>query len=272
MTNGLIPLKDKTAVITGASSGLGKTLALDLARREMNLVLAARREDVLKEVAAEARPLGAAVLVQPADITNEAQCRVMIDRTIETFGRIDCLILSAGISMWARFDEISHPSIFEKLMKTNFLGAVNCINPALPWLRESGGTIVAISSAQAVVGMPNHTGYSASKHALKGFLEALEAEIDGAVHILSVMPGWIRGSNLRTSALRGDGTPVGRTLSHSTYSVSLEVCSAEILRAMEKGARELYIPSSLRFLPWLKLIAPKWLKARVKRAVEGQEK
>ncbi len=263
--------KGKTALITGASSGLGRTLALDLARREMNLVLAARREDVLKEVAVQAKLLGAAVHVQAADVTDETQCRVMVDRTIEVFGRIDFLILSAGISMWARFDEISHPSIFEKLMKTNFLGAVHCIDPALPWLRQSGGTIVAISSAQAVVGMPNHTGYSASKHALKGFLEALESELDEAVHILNVMPGWIRGSNLRTSALKGDGAAMGRTRGHSSHSVSLEACSAEILRAMEKGTRELYIPSSLRLLPWLRLIAPKWLKASIKRAVERQE-
>ena len=264
-------LRGKTALITGASSGLGKRLALDLARRKMNLVLAARSVDALTEVAAQAETLGSALLVQPTDVTDQTQCRVTVEKVIDTFGRIDFLILSAGISMWARFEEISDPSIFRKLMETNYLGAINCISPALPYLRASRGTIVAISSAQAVVGMANHTGYSASKHALKGFLEALETEIGEAVHILSVMPGWIQGSNLRTSAFQGDGTPVGRATTHRSYSVSLQECSSKIVSAMGKGARELYIPSRLRWLPWLRLIVPKWLKARIRQVVDRQE-
>ena len=173
--------------------------------------------------------------------------------------------------MWVRFDEISDTSLFRTMMEINYMGAVNCIYAALPYLKESHGTIVAISSAQAVVGMPNHTAYTASKHALKGFLEALELEVGDAIHILNVMPGWIKGTNLRANALQGDGTPIGWSRKHNRQAVSLEECSAQIVRAMESGCSELYIPSKLRFVPWLKLIAPRLVKARIKRAVDKQD-
>ena len=266
-----IRLKGKTAVITGASSGLGKALTLDLAGWEMNLVLAARSVDKLKEIAAQVEGRGSTVLIQPTDVTDQGQCRVAVEKTLERFQGIDFLILSAGISMWVRFDEVTDTSIFRKLMEVNYLGAVNCIYPALRHLRQSRGTVVAISSAQAVVGLPSHTGYSASKYALRGFLEALEAEVGDEIHFLNVMPGWIRGTNLRSNALRGDGTRVGRTRRHSKHSVGLEECSTRIVKAMEDRARELYIPSRLRFLPWLKLIAPNKLKAGIRGAVEKQE-
>ncbi|MFQ5928635.1 MAG: SDR family oxidoreductase [Acidobacteriota bacterium] len=264
-------LKGKTAVITGASSGLGKTLALDLASRQMNLVLAARNVDALNEVAAQVERCGSTVLVQPTDVTDKAQCRVMTDTTMETFKRIDFLILNAGVSMWARFDEITDMSVFRKLMETNYFGAVNCIYSALPHLRQSHGTIVAISSLQAVLGVPKHTGYSASKHALKGLLEALELEMGDEVHILNVMPGWIRDTNLRANAFKGDGTRIGSAPKHGKQSVSLEECSAKIVRAMQDRRREVYIPSKLSFLPWLRLIAPNRLKVMIKREVDKQE-
>lgn len=267
-----ITLEGKTAVITGASSGLGKTLALDLARKQMNLVLAARSVEALNQIAAQVQGLGSAVLVQPTDVTDQAQCQVMIEKTIERFKRIDFLILNAGVSMWVRFDEITDTSILQSIMDTNYFGAVNCIYSALPSLRESHGTIVAVSSAQAVVGIPDHTGYSASKHALKGFLEALEFEMGDEIHVLNVMPGWVRGTNLRASAFRGDGTRMGWTPKHGSQAVSLEQCSAKIVRAMQNRRREIYIPSKLRVLPWLRLIAPGWLKVMVTRAVDRQEK
>ena len=238
----------------------------------MNLVLAARNHEALNSVADELRQVGSIVCVQPTDVTDQAQCEALIERAIETFKEIDVLILNAGLSMWVRFDQINDTSLFRTMMEINYMGAVNCIYMALPYLKESQGTIVAISSAQAVMGMPNHTAYTASKHALKGFLEALELEVGDAIHILNVMPGWIKGTNLRVNALQGDGTPIGWERKHNRYAVSLEDCSAQIIRAMEGGCRELYIPSKLRFVPWLKLIVPQLVKGRIKRAVDKQDK
>lgn len=237
----------------------------------MNLVLAARNHEALNSVADESRQTST-VCVQPTDVTDQAQCEALIERAVATFKEIDFLILNAGLSMWVRFDRISDTSLFRTMMEINYMGAVNCIYVALPYLKKSQGTIVAISSAQAVMGMPNHTAYTASKHALKGFLEALELEVGDAIRILNVMPGWIKGTNLRANALQGDGTPIGWARKHNRQAVSLEDCSAKIVRAMESGHRELYIPSKLRFVPWLKLIFPQLVKARIKRAVDRQDK
>ena len=257
-------------MIIGASSGLGKALVLDLAREQMKLVLAARNADALSEVATQVEDLGSAVLVQPTDVRDHVQCQVMIERTVEEFAQINYLILCAGISMWVRFDEITDISILKKVMDTNYFGAVNCILPALPYLKENRGAIVAISSAQAVIGVPHHTGYSASKHALRGFLEALEFEIGDEVHILNVMPGWIRDTNLRGNAFAGDGTRLSGTPQHDNQAVGLQECSDKIISSMRKRRREIYIPAKLKALPWLRILAPRWLKLMIKRAVSKQ--
>ncbi|MEE2821656.1 MAG: SDR family oxidoreductase [Acidobacteriota bacterium] len=265
-------LRGKTAVITGASSGLGKMLALDLARKSMNLVLASRNTGALHEIVSQLENSGSNVLVQPTDVTDCAQCKVMIDRAIGEFGQIDYLILNAGISMWIRFDEIVDIAILQKVMDTNYFGAVNCIFPALPYLRENRGAIVAISSAQAVIGVSHHTGYSASKHALKGFLEALEFEVGDEINILNVMPGWIRDTNLRMNAFVGGGTSSRATPKHDNQAVSLQECSDKIISAMRKRRREIYIPSKLKALPWLRVIAPRWMKLLIKRAMNKQSR
>ncbi|MEE8349984.1 MAG: SDR family oxidoreductase [Acidobacteriota bacterium] len=264
--------KGKTAIITGASSGLGRALALDLARERMNLVLAARNADALNQIATQIESLNSTPMVQPTDVTDQAQCQVLIQRAVEKFGKIDYLILSAGISMWVRFDEITDISILQKVMDTNYFGAVNCILPALPHLKENRGSIVAISSAQAVIGVPHHTGYSASKHALRGFLEALEFEVGDDIHILNVMPGWIRGTNLRANAFAGDGSCLSGTPQHDDQAVGLQDASVRIISSMGKRRRELYIPAKLRVLPWLRVISSGWLKFVIKRAVNKQNR
>lgn len=237
----------------------------------MNLVLAARREEALRQVAARVEALGSRAFVQPADVTDEAQCRVLIQRAIEGFGRIDLLILNAGVGLWARLDEVSELSAFRKLIETNYLGAVYCIHPALLHLRESRGTIVAILSLQAVVGVTLHTGYAASKHALKGFLDALEMEVGDEVHILRVLPGWIRGTDLRADAFKAEGARETSAHKRGRHSVGLEECASAVVRAIRAERRTLYLPGRLRFLPWLALLAPSLLKRLVRRAVEKQE-
>ncbi len=268
----LISLDGKTAVITGASSGLGRELALLLGPQGMNLALASRREAPLEVLACEVRKRGSEALVIPTDVTDPVQCGVLIGRTVERFGGIDYLILGAGVSMWARFDQIRDVSIFRRLMEVNFLGIVHCLHPALEHLKTSRGTVVAISSTQAVLGVPNHSGYTASKHALRGFLETLNLELEGQVRILQVMPGWVRGTNLRVSAFSAEGTPMGdSSREHHRDAVSLSDCARRIVQELEGRKKDLYIPVQLAFVPWLKLLAPGWLRKKVKRAITTQE-
>ena len=267
-------LQGKTALITGASSGLGKRLALDLAAQGMNLGLASRSRQSLQETAAEVRRTGADCLVVPTDVTDARQCREMVSAVTDEFGALDYLILSAGVSMWTLFDQVQNTGIFKRLMEVNYLGAVHCIHPALPALKEQHGMIVAISSVQGRVGVPFHSGYTASKHALDGLLETLRTELHGQVRILNVMPGWIRGTRLRAHALSADGSPLG-TASHRSRKergVSVRECSRRITGALPGPGGNLYIPKAMGFLPLVKLLFPSLLRAGIRRAVRKQTK
>jgi NAD(P)-dependent dehydrogenase (short-subunit alcohol dehydrogenase family) len=195
----------------------------------------------------------------------------LVDFALDAFGRIDFLVLCAGVSMWARFDEIIDLAMYRRLMEVNYLGAVYCIHAALPALKENRGTIVAISSLQGEVAIPRHTGYSASKHALNGFLEALELELGAQVQILNVMPGWIMGTNLRANAFRSGGYSGAGAAKEGIASVSVQECSRLVLRSMQRGAKTLYVPRKLKALLWLKALAPSALKALIGYAVQGQE-
>lgn len=267
-----ISLTGKTIIITGASSGLGKALAIALAAHNVKLVLAARNQDALHEVAeACKRPGSPLPLTVRTDVTDAEQCRAMVDESVKQYGSIDYLILNAGISMWSRFEDVTDTSIFHKIMAVNYLGAVHCIHAALPQLKKSRGSIVAISSVQGKMGMPYHSGYAASKHALHGFLDSLRMELTD-VHILTVMPHWISGTRLRENALGTDGQKIGLSKRrHTKESISLDQCSQAIIKAMIRGKKEVAIPFKLNLVPWLKLIAPGFLRNLVTRKLKSQK-
>ncbi len=267
-------LQGKVAIVTGASSGLGAVLAQELAKAGVHLALFARREEKLVVTAEHCRSLGVRVITVVGDVTVVDDCKRLVSETVSEFGRVDYLMANAGISMWARFEEIEDVSVFGKLMETNYLGVVNGVHAALPELKKTGGMIVAISSIQGKIGVPLHTGYVASKHAVLGFFEALRMELDGSgVDILTVLPHWLRGTDLRQSAFGKDGEALGASSrKHSKESITLEDCSVAILKAMKKRKRELVIPWKLRALPWLNLINPKIVAWLVKGKVNDQDK
>ena len=113
----------------------------------------------------------------------------MISEAVNHYGKIDTLVLNAGISMWARFDQINDISLFNKINDVNYQGSVNCVYAALDQLVENKGHIVAITTAQALIGFPNASAYSASKHALDGFLETLRMELGSNIRISNVYLG-----------------------------------------------------------------------------------
>ena len=240
----------------------------------MNLGLASRSAHSLQETAAGVRRTGAGCLVVPTDVTDARQCREMVSAVTDEFGALDFLILSAGLSMWTLFDQVRNTEIFRTLMDVNYLGAVHCIHPALPALKEHHGMIVAISSVQGRVGVPFHSGYTASKHALDGLLETLRTELHGQVRILNVMPGWIRSTRLRAHALSADGSPLGSSSHRSRRErgVSVRECSRRIVGALPGPGGNLYIPKAMGFLPLVKLLFPSLLRAGVRRAVRKQTK
>ena len=150
-------------------------------------------------------------------------------------------------------------SIFRKLMEVNYMGALNCIHPALAHLKERKGMIVAITSIQGKVGVPLHTGYVASKHALQGFCDALRLEVaDSGVEILTVLPHWLRGTELRQHAFGPDGQPLGESSrKHGSQAIALDVAARAIIEAVRERRRELYLPWKLKLLAAIDVLFPR---------------
>lgn len=249
---------NNTIVITGASSGLGGALAKQLAGYQSNLVLFARNIERLQQVANECESSGAKTIAVQGDVNNPDDCKILVNETLKTFSSIDHLVLNAGVSMWAKFEEVTELSLFNKLIETNYLSAVCLIHLFLPHLKISKGMITAISSIQGDIPVPNHTGYVASKHALTGFLNTLRIELtETGVDVMLVKPHWLRGTDLRKNAFNKNGERIGESKKeHNRESISLEKCSREIIGGMKKRKRELVIPQKLKILEWLNLLSP----------------
>ena len=257
---------NKTIILTGASAGIGRALALSLAQQGANLVLAARNQAALEEtVAACTNQPGVAIasgtapraIAIPTDVTQKEECQQLIEKAIAAFGQIDSLINNAGISMLTRFDEITDLSIFEQVMQVNYLGAVYCTHYALPYLKASGGLLVAISSLCGKTAVPTRTGYVASKHAMQGFFDTLRIELLGTgVDVLVVSPGFV-ATDIRQRALGANGQPLGQSpRDESQGNMSVDECVRQIVWAMERRKREHLMTLKGKVTPWVKLIAP----------------
>jgi len=266
--------RDKTVILTGASSGLGAVLAQEFATAGARLTLFARNGEKLQEVVDLCQAAGANALAVSGDVTQPEDCKRLIGTSVQHYGSLDYLVANAGISMWARFDEIEDLTVFRRLIEVNYLGLVNCVHPALPHLKESRGLIAAVSSIQGEIGVPLHTGYVASKHALEGFCKALRMELaESGVDILTVLPHWLRGTDLRQNAFGANGQTLGTSSrKHSSDSISLEAASQAILQAMVKRQRKLVMPWKLRLLLGLHAIKPRWAEAIVMEAVNKHNK
>ena len=265
--------KSRSVVITGASSGLGAALAREFAGRGARLTLFSPEEEEQEAVAAECRDLGADALAVIGDVTKPGDCQRLVVECVAEYGALDYLVANAGISMWTSFEEVEDIDIFRRLTDVNYLGAVNCIYYALPHLRQSAGMIVAITSIQAKIPVPQHTGYVASKHALQGFCDSLRMELKGSgVDILTVLPHWLAGTDLRKRAFGKDGGELGESSrKHSKNAVSVEDACRAVLKAMGKRQRELVIPPKLKALLGLRFLSPKAAESVIQGAVGKQK-
>jgi len=170
-------INEQVIVITGASSGIGLCTALMAAERGAKLVLAARSKATLLDVVEEIHSLGGEVISVVADVGDRAQVENIAQEAIAKFGRIDTWVNDAGVSIYGRLDEVSEEDS-RKLFDTNFWGVVNGSLTALPYLRASQGALINIGSEVSDAVIPLQGMYSASKHAVKGFTDALRVEIE----------------------------------------------------------------------------------------------
>jgi uncharacterized protein len=179
-------IKGATVVITGASSGIGKATALQFARRGANLVLAARRANLLEDVAEQCRAMGVSAIPITTDVSRKEDCAALITRA----GRVDVLVNNAGFGIFDRIED-ARTSDFEMMMATNYFGAVHCTRAVLPQMLERhSGSIVIVASIAGLMGYAQMGAYCATKFALVGFAEALRDEVIGrGVQVALVCPG-----------------------------------------------------------------------------------
>ncbi len=254
--------KDKAVVITGASSGIGKALAMEFAGMGAKIVMAARNEERLNEAMKEVSGLGVEVIGLPTDVSKEEDCKNLIEKAVSTFGRIDIMINNAGISMRAIFED-TELDVIRQLMAVNFWGTVYCTKYALPHLLESKGSLVGISSIAGYKGLPGRTGYSSSKFAMHGFLETLRIEnMKKGLHVLIACPGFT-ASNIRNTALNEKGEVQGESPRDEGKMMSAEEVARHIARAISKRKDRLTLTSQGKLTVLLNKICPKFLDKQV---------
>ncbi len=229
-------MNGKCVVVTGASSGIGEALARHYAQLGAAVVLGARQEQRLSEITAEITQGGGKAAYCVVDVVDVEQCRGLIETAVANFGRVDILICNAGLSMRALFDDVDL-EVLHRLMDVNFWGAVNCVKYALPYIQQSRGSIVGVSSVAGLHGLPARTGYSASKYALTGFLETIRIEnLKKGVHVMVACPGFT-ASNVRFSALTADGSSQGETPRDEGEMMTSEQVAMIIARDTAKRKR-----------------------------------
>jgi short-subunit dehydrogenase len=250
-----------TVVIPGASDSIGAEMARQLARRdgrELALVLAARNAAQLEQVAGQCRAFGAAAHVVPTDVSDEAQCRALVDRAVTTTGRIDTLINNAGVSAQALFGDVQAQDLhwYQRLMTVNLWGSVWCTHAALPYLRASRGRIVAVSSLAGLVGVPGRTAYSATKFAMTGFFEALRAEVKGdGISVTIAYPGVV-ATRIRYRGLDASGRAAGVSGLKEEAAMSVQECARLIVEATQRRRREVVMTAQGKVGRFVKLFAP----------------
>ncbi len=263
-----VNLKGSRVLITGASSGIGERVALQLAEKGAHLFLTARSEEALESVAQSCRELGVRVDVLPSDVTDPDGCRRIVENAVDALQGLDLIILSAGLSMGARFDEITDLSLFDRIMRVNYLGTVYVTHFALPALKRSRGMIVGLSSHTGLTGVPTRSAYAASKHAVNGFLDSIRIELRPfGVRVLVVSPGPV-ATAVRSAALGPDGRELGPHLGHThRQAMPVDVCAAQIIRAIERDRRQLVMTFKARVGRWVRLAFPSLIDRVAEREI-----
>ena len=255
-------MQNKVVIVTGASSGIGLACAREFAIRGSSVVMAARNYKVIEKESEEINSEGFEAFAVKTDVSEEKDCRKLIEAAINKYGRIDILINNAGISMRALFNDVDL-KVLKRLMDVNFWGTVYCTRYALPLLLESKGTVAGISSIAGFHGLPGRTGYSASKFAMHGFLEALRIEnLRTGLHVLIAAPGFTE-SNIRKTALVANGEQQGESPRTEDKMMPAGEVAKHIYKAIEKRRRSLILTPEGKSAVLLKKISPKLLDKMV---------
>jgi short-subunit dehydrogenase len=225
--------KNRVVLVTGASSGIGRALAVEFGRRGASVGLLARREAELLKVAAEVEAAGGRALVVPADVRDAGEVERAVGRLTELWGRVDALVANAGIATVKAASELRAEEVSDLIM-INFIGAANSVAAVLPGMLERGsGQLVAISSLASFRGLPKSAAYSASKAALSTFFESLRVDLKrSGIFVTTIHPGFIR-------------TPLTSGRKSLPFLVEPDAAARKIVRAVERRRRTYAFPWQL---------------------------
>jgi len=264
-------LAGKRVVLTGASSGIGRALAGELARAGANLALAARSADKLDEAAGTLQGAGGKVVAIPTDLVVPEEREKLIRAAAEKLGGIDILINNAGVASWGHFAN-SDEAVLREVMEVNFFAPADLIRLAIPILtRGDEPAIVNVSSMCGRRGMPAWPEYSASKFALSGLSESLRSEMARfGIDVILAVPGMTR-TNLREHMLRNEG----KAKIDFEAGLPPEQVAAQIVRAIRRGKSEIVIGSDakwmLRMHRWFPRLLDRLICRKVRRIYDSQE-
>ncbi|MGI2261385.1 SDR family oxidoreductase [Shewanella sp. GXUN23E] len=252
-------LKDKVVVITGASEGIGRALALEMAPLGCHLVLCARNQERLQSLVAEIHAQGGVATAFAMDITDRLSCTDLVTLCEVELGRLDILIHNAGITMWSRFDQLADLEVMEKLIRVNYLAPVQLTKLALPALKTARGQIVVVSSLAGLTGVPERSGYCASKHAVTGFFDSLRIELAAhGVAITQIYPDFVL-SEIHKRALDARGNPLGHSPMQQDKLMTAQQCAHLMVPAILARRRDLLTSTRGRLGKWLKMLWPAML-------------
>ena len=258
-------MKKKHIIITGASDGIGRALALECARRGARITASARSEDILEALVAEITSSGGKAISVPSDVTSFLECAALVNQACAVNGPVDVLVCNAGIGSAIQGDDLIPLDTIRRTMEVNFMGAVHATAAALSSLRQTRGLIVAISSLQGLIGFPKASAYSASKHAMQGFFDCLRIDLKEDVGVLVVSPGPVA-----TGMHQRDRAP-SKTVSNEKvvgHSMSAARCATLISRAIERRQRSLVMTWEGRLAAYLYPFFPGFVDKQVVKATE----
>jgi dehydrogenase/reductase SDR family member 7B len=263
-------MQGKTVIITGASSGIGEACAYAFAHKGAKIVLAARNLDKLRHIEQKLQSQSVKVLAIKCDVRNEEDCRNLIQDTVNYFGRIDVLINNAGISMRALFKDVDL-KVLEELMQTNFWGAVYCTKYALPHLIANKGSVIGVNSWAGFTGLPARTGYTASKFALLGFLEALRVEnLKTGLHVGSIFPGYTT-SNIRNTALNANGEAQKDSPLDEKKLMPAEEVADKIVQMVLRRRKYHILTFTGKVMYWVNKLFPNYVDRKVYEVVSREK-
>ena len=247
---------NKTVWITGASSGIGEALVLNLAKQGAKLIISSRREDVLLKIKEKCGDNKKNITVQTLDLANPASIIAAADAVLKQIDKLDYVFLNGGISQRSLTQE-TEIETDRKLMEVNYFGTIGLTKKILPFFIKQGfGHFVVTSSISGVFGFPLRSAYSAAKHALHGYFDSLRAEhVVNNINVTIACPGRIK-TNISVNAIGPDGKPTGTMDNAQNTGMTAEKCANQMIKAAAKNKKEVYIGKKEILMVYFKRYIP----------------